>query len=275
MASVEPAGSRIRRAGWLVLPIAKRTNYATGRITVCPHEAARPNREVQLKVLEARLQARQVVCKLVVAVSLALAAPHLRGEEGLERALRRTNLAAPFDTRLAIADFDNDAQPDVAVLMDSAPFGSPRAFRLELHLTAGVNSTLTFESAETAHTVSAWDVDNDQDTDVVVGRGFNQGGLYVWLNDGHGSFHKGRIEDFPAAANPPYDQVRQPRPDSNQPLLSRPPQRGSGAAILTAHGCASLASSSEDCERCLNSSLAICRRPSHNSPRAPPAFHSF
>jgi len=144
---------------------------------------------------------RIILIALVLASSAAWAQDGLRGI-ATNDAQGSSALRSSFEQRLVVADFDNDQRPDGAILTDAGQLNGQRSFRIDLHLTAGDNNTLTFQSSETALTISALDVNHDGATDIVVEQAFTRRRLEVWLNDGHGIFRKARSEDFPSAYEP-------------------------------------------------------------------------
>src|SRR5262249_28357050 len=121
-----------------------------------------------------RMNTRSFCAKFVLAISVVLASPCLRAQDGIEAAVRRANLASAFNFSpplggtLAGADFDNDHKLDGAVLVDSGRLHGRNAFRIELHLSGGASSELTFESADTSLAITVSDVNKDGSTDVIV-----------------------------------------------------------------------------------------------------------
>lgn len=139
--------------------------------------------------------------------SLFLAATSLWAQDGLRGAASKIGstpslLRNSFEHRFVAADLDNDQKPDGAVLLDAGNLNGQKLFRIELHFTAGENNELTFESNETALTLSALDVNQDGAPDIIVEQAFTHKRVQVWLNDGHGLFRKARSEDFPSAPAP-------------------------------------------------------------------------
>lgn len=134
------------------------------------------------------------------AVLLAGCATAVRAQDGLLGVLSERSVPShalvSLDQRVAAADFDNDQKPDGAVLLPAVPANGETSFRIELHLTAGRNNDLTFSSAETALSISALDVNNDGAPDIVIEKTLTHERIQVYLNDGHGSFHKARLESF-------------------------------------------------------------------------------
>ena len=179
------------------------------------------------------MNARSTCLKLGLAISLALAAPGLWAQDGLKGALSRTNFTTPLQSSLAIADFDDDKKPDGAVLYSSGGLLSQNNFRIELHLTGRENTELTFQSSQTALELVAVDIDHDGDTDVIVQQALTHERLRVWINDGNGAFHEGRVQDFPSAALESRESLNAPSTQGECPVLGLPSQRGFEATTLT------------------------------------------
>lgn len=140
-------------------------------------------------------------------VALVSAGPQLRAQDGLSGAwsdLEKTQvvLHTGFAQGLAAADFDRDARPDGAVLMDAGVFEGRRRFRIKLHFTNARNRELTFESSETALQLATPDLNRDGVPDLVVEQVFTHKRLQVWLNNGHGEFRSARVQDYPSMETP-------------------------------------------------------------------------
>jgi len=186
------------------------------------------------------MNARSTCIKFVLAISVALAAPWIWAEDGLEGALPRANLGslvnltAPFGQTLAIADFDNDHKLDGAVLVNSGRIRGQNSFRIEFHLSGSNNTELFFESTEATLAIAALDVNHDGATDLVVEHPFTHKRLYVWLNDGRGAFHRGRIEDFPSAEAPSGERLWAPSLRTDSPAACLPQQRCTEMIMLAA-----------------------------------------
>ena len=74
----------------------------------------------------------------------------------------------PFGRPLVAADFDHDHKPDGAVLFNSGRAQDLNSFRIELHLTSGDDTTLTFESTEDSPAMSVVDVNGDGASDTLL-----------------------------------------------------------------------------------------------------------
>ena len=125
----------------------------------------------------------------------------LRAQDGLPGALsrvERTSYAvSQLSSPIAAADIDNDQKPDGAILLETGFLNGTPAFRIDLHLTNN-NNTISFSSAESALAISALDVNRDGAPDIVIERAFTGQRQAVYLNDGHGAFHRARTEDYPS-----------------------------------------------------------------------------
>jgi len=132
-----------------------------------------------------------------------LAVPALKAQDGLQGTFSAVSpTARAFSGRspqVAAADFDNDQKPDGVLLLEAGFLNGERAFRIELHVTAGTNNAITFSSSDPGLAISALDVNWDGEPDIVIEKAFTHERVQVFLNDGHGSFHRARTEDYPAS----------------------------------------------------------------------------
>src|SRR5262249_34160741 len=110
----------------------------------------------------------------------------------------------------------------------------PSTFQIELHFTGRTNSAITFQSPESDLMVNALDIDHDGDVDILIEQSFTHKRLQVWLNDGHGNFEKGRIEDFPSSGLPDGEQASSPR-TMECPAVVVPTQRSFETWLITCH----------------------------------------
>jgi hypothetical protein len=238
---------------------------------------ASPCEEVSLKSIlgPEHMKARCLIFGFVLA-ALALAAPALRAQDGLGGAILRLGdtrglLHQPFEQRLAAADFDKDEKPDGAVLIDTGLFHGQKTFRIELHVTAGIDSDLTFELNDFAPAISALDVNQDGAPDIVVEQAFTHKRLYVWLNDGHGTFRKARIEDFPSTGRDGPYEFKSPALSQDCPTLYLPSKLGSELAIARAAAPSLNSSASGQPVRPLVSAR-LTQADEPNPSRGPPSF---
>lgn len=178
------------------------------------------------------MKARLIHLKLVLAAAMALIAPCLHAQDGFQGALAQVKFGSPFQQTLVVADLDNDKKPDGAVLLDSSRSGPEGSFRIQLHFTGRPNTELTFESQEHALTLSARDVNNDGDPDLVVEQAFTHKPVHVWINQGHGDFYEGRVQDFPFLSIVASQQLQSPSNQSGCAAVCLPQQRGFEIAMF-------------------------------------------
>ena len=129
---------------------------------------------------------------------IVLLAAALHAQNGLSDAVALVR-ATPdfcstlFGPSLVTADFNNDRQPDVAFLLRAK-----NTFRIEVHLGRQRISRLAFASSLSNLEIAALDINHDGSPDLVVEDPFSRQLLFVWLNDGSGSFHAVEVDHLPA-----------------------------------------------------------------------------
>ncbi len=105
----------------------------------------------------------------------------------------------------AMADFDGDSQPDVAITKMEAR-GSGFVYWLELDLSTNHGSDSparrsglpAIASSKFGLHLTPRDVDGDHDLDIVVTMGIARQPVAVWINDGQGRFAEGDLAAYPA-----------------------------------------------------------------------------
>jgi hypothetical protein len=88
----------------------------------------------------------------------------------------------------AIADFNHDGRPDVAIADRTGRTGASHRFRLQVEVSGLETVSLDVDSTESALSLSVADVDHDDDLDIVLSRPLSGETVGVWLNDGTGRF---------------------------------------------------------------------------------------
>jgi hypothetical protein len=220
-------------------------------------------------ILERSMCATFLRRKLLLAAALVCMAPFLSAQDGLKGALFQANFGTPVGYHLAAADLDGDDQADGAILLDSKWIGDHNNIKIQLHFTGRPNTELSLESTGQALTVRASDIDRDGDNDLVVEDAFTHKPLHVWINEGHGDFHEGNIQDYPSLALEADKQLQSP---CNQPdcvLFWVPPQRGFEVSMITVHLLGRPPSTGKSLDPSISSSLMSRIRASRSS-RAPP-----
>ena len=203
---------------------------------------------------------------------LSLCAPTAWGQDGLGGALsrepERTNFTSRVEQEIVAADFDSDQRPDGAVLLEVGNLNGEKAYRIELHLSAGQNSAIVFASTESQLSLATLDVNRDGIPDIVIEKALTHKRLQVYLNDGHGGFRKAS-DVYPA----PDDSVPQSRSGVN-------PSYPSNALLARARGLdmasKSARSRPKDHLKKLNywseAMLNRCAARAPTKPRAPPSI---
>lgn len=100
-------------------------------------------------------------------------------------------------THFAIADFDGDLQPDLAmvrVARDGAPFAE---YFVDLKFSTGRREPLGILGPAGGLEITPKDVNGDKLTDLVVTSQFDAKFLAVFLNDGKGNFRQAERSEFP------------------------------------------------------------------------------
>jgi len=94
---------------------------------------------------------------------------------------------SPFAWTSVVADFNADGRPDIAVADRVGGRGSS-TYRIEFELSSGHHQLVSFASTYGALSITAVDVDNDHDVDLVITPVLSRHVVGVWLNDGTGHF---------------------------------------------------------------------------------------
>jgi hypothetical protein len=123
------------------------------------------------------------------------------------------SFTAPFGWSNAVADFNADGRPDVAVANRLGRRGSAR-YRIDVRLSGDDSQLITFLSTTGDVRIRAIDVDHDHDLDLVATPLVGQHVVGVWLNDGSGHFIESQTASVP------------------QPDLMQRPATVSGGAIV-------------------------------------------
>ena len=97
----------------------------------------------------------------------------------------------------AIADFDGDLQPDLAmvrVARDGAPFSE---YFVDLRFSTGTRQPIGILGPAGGLEITPKDVNGDKLTDLVVTSQFDAKFLAIFLNDGKGNFRQAERSEFP------------------------------------------------------------------------------
>ena len=95
-----------------------------------------------------------------------------------------------------LTDFDGDRNADLATARSASHTASGYSQEVRVTLGSLRQSSFRFVSSGATVELSSRDVDGDNDRDLVVFESLSSQPIGVWLNDGAGSFHEGRLADF-------------------------------------------------------------------------------
>jgi hypothetical protein len=129
----------------------------------------------------------------------------------------------------AVADFDGDSRPDVAITKTEAQ-GAGYVYWLELDLSTSRTGDSARQHPGFPAIASSMfglhltprDVDGDRDLDIVVTMGFGRQPVAVWINDGQGGFEEGDLAAYPAlSCLEEFSLSPQSRPESTLALYDQ------------------------------------------------------
>ena len=105
-------------------------------------------------------------------------------------------LDSPAVSGWVLADLNGDQTADLATARSGRH--DAKGYAQEVRVTLGAFQQTSFHFLSQGATVelSSQDVDGDDDGDLVVFEPLSTQPIGVWINDGAGSFHEGRLADF-------------------------------------------------------------------------------
>ena len=95
-----------------------------------------------------------------------------------------------------LADLNGDQNVDLATARSGRHDANGYAQEVRVTLGAFQQTSFHFLSPGATVELSSQDVDGDNDGDLVVFEPLSSQPIGVWINDGAGSFHEGRLADF-------------------------------------------------------------------------------
>jgi hypothetical protein len=102
-------------------------------------------------------------------------------------------------TQFAIADFDGDRQPDLALIRVTSD-GSPTSqYSVDFNFSGGQKPAICFVGPAGGMQISPRDVNGDKFADLVVTALLDSKFVVILLNDGNGNFVAAEPSDYPAA----------------------------------------------------------------------------
>ena len=115
---------------------------------------------------------------------------------GLVPARLPVPLNAPRSSGWVLADLNGDQIVDLATARSGGHDANGYAQEVRVTLGAFQQTSFHFLSPGAIVELSSQDVDGDNDGDLVVFEPLSSQPIGVWINDGAGSFHEGRLADF-------------------------------------------------------------------------------
>jgi hypothetical protein len=110
------------------------------------------------------------------------------------------DLPSPVDSPVlsgwVLADLNGDQNVDVATALPGRHDANGYTQEVRITLGAFQQTSFHFQSRGATVELSSVDVDGDHDGDLVVFEPLSSQPIGVWINDGAGSFHEGRLADF-------------------------------------------------------------------------------
>lgn len=106
-----------------------------------------------------------------------------------------------------IGDFDGDGRLDLLTAF-SSPAGPSGSHVIEFRSGAfpGVEASFRISSPTAALSLAAWDIDGDDDLDLVVTSALFHRPIGVWINDGRGGFTQGSLASLPPESPASFDR---------------------------------------------------------------------
>ena len=105
-------------------------------------------------------------------------------------------LDSPAVSGWVLADLNGDQNLDLATAQSGRHDANGYAQEVRISLGAFRQTSFRFLSPGATVELSSQDVDGDDDGDLVVFEPLSRQPIGVWINDGTGSFHEGRLADF-------------------------------------------------------------------------------
>lgn len=97
-----------------------------------------------------------------------------------------------------LADLNGDDNVDLATARSERRDTGGYAQEVRVKLGAFEQTSFRFQSPSARIELDSRDLDGDQDSDLVILEPLSREPIGVWINDGTGSFHEGRLADFAA-----------------------------------------------------------------------------
>ena len=133
-------------------------------------------------------------------------------------------------TQFAIADFDGDRQPDLALVRVSRD-GSPSSqYSVDFNFSSGYKPALGIVGPSGGLQITPQDVNGDRFADLVVTSLLDSHFVAIFLNDGKGNFVPAEPSDFPGAVKGTDHRLSAPEDSSAGQVALQPGRDTAGHA---------------------------------------------
>ncbi len=107
--------------------------------------------------------------------------------------------AALGSTQFAIADFDGDLQPDLALIRVTRDSSPTTQYSLDLNFSAGTKPAIYIVGPSGGLQITPRDVNGDKFADLVITSLLDSEFVAIFVNDGRGNFTLAEPSDYPGA----------------------------------------------------------------------------
>jgi hypothetical protein len=128
--------------------------------------------------------------------SLAATAPAVHDLQGDLPSDLPSAIDSPAVSGWVLADLNGDQHADLATALPGRHDATGYTQEVRIRLGAFQQTSFHFQSRGATVELSSLDVDGDHDGDLIIFEPLSSQPIGVWLNDGAGSFHEGRLADF-------------------------------------------------------------------------------
>ena len=113
-------------------------------------------------------------------------------------------------TQFAIADFDGDRQPDLALVRVSSDGSATSQYSVDFQFSAGHKPAIYIVGPSGGLQITPRDLNGDKFADLVFTSLLDSHFVAIFLNDGHGNFVAAKPSDFPGAVKGSGSRISEP-----------------------------------------------------------------